>query len=504
VVGVTHLVAPPNSDASFPGMTVTNRAGRTEHFEVFYDRVLGESGRAAGGIVLNRAERDLATIRDWFDVQTDLGQFVVVLGSLPDNACTYREQASDHGPVTLFCDVLTTPRLEALQSCFYVALQLADLTATASGWDAGTAGALSRVLATSLYPRRIAGFATAWVWMEGDRNTAGHGAAPGAETGRAVLFLNYLHYQLGFSWKEIAATRGPTLGAVARRLTGSEDRLDEFRSLLERHYPVGQPMASLVDNPFPLVDEPRPPAREVPAAIDPKRPGVHSRRSERRVCLLTGASGTLGSEICSRLADRYDFAAVHHHRPVSSDVFSIESDLTEEGESERIVAAALDRFGRIDLVVNAAVFSRWGPMLESAPVLDSAPSQFLVNTVVPMRIASAVASLFWHDLVDENRGANRNVINVSSISGQHLFAGEGQSIYAASKAALDHLTGHMALEFATIGVRVNAVAPNSFPSNVPTSRVVRAIEHLDAGGSNGTIVVVDGGADHEIRLLASL
>ena len=191
-----------------------------------------------------------------------------------------------------------------------------------------------------------------------------------------------------------------------------------------------------------------------------------------------------------------------HNHAVSPDVFAVEADLTEEGACERIVEMALSRFGRIDLVVNAAVASRWGSMLESAPLLDSASLQLQVNAVVPMQLACAAAHLFWQDQIGENRAANRNVINMSSISGQNLFSGEGQSVYAASKAALDHLTGHMALEFAAIGVRVNAVAPNSFPGNVPIARVVRAVEGLDDGDATGTIVVVDGDADHVIELFA--
>ena len=256
VLGVTHLVALPNSDASFDSVNVTNRAGRTEHFEVFYDRQLGESGRAAGGTVLNRAERDLSTIQEWFDIPAGSGQFVVVLARLPDHARAYREAAAGNGPTTIFCDVQTTPRLEPLQSCFYVAVQLADLAAAASGWDPEIGGALARVLATSLYPRRVAGFATAWMWMEGDRRGTDP-VEPSLATGHAVLFLNYLHHQLGFSWHEIATAPAGSLGAVAGRLTGSDQLLSEFHSLLEKHYPVGHPMASVADNPFPLADEPR-------------------------------------------------------------------------------------------------------------------------------------------------------------------------------------------------------------------------------------------------------
>ncbi len=499
---MTHLVAPSNSAASFSGFEATNRAGATEHFEVFYDRVLGETGRAAGGIVLNRAERDLSLIRDWFDVEPGCEQFVVVLGRLPEHSRTYRDTTPGDDKVTLFCDTQTTPRLEALQSCFFVAFQLADWIAAAEGWDEVVGGAMARVLATSLYPRRLGGFATAWVWMEGDRNDADLDHVPAAATGRAVLFLNYLHYQLGFSWKEITSVPATTLDAIARRLTGSEDPLADFRALLASHHPVGQPAASLPDNPFPLADEPASQESDLPGTGSPRERGTTESPSDRRVCLLTGASGTLGSELCIRLADRYDFVAVHHRRPTSSDVFAIEADLTVQGECERIVEAALARFGRIDLVVNAAVSSKWGPMLASAPLVESAPSQFLMNTVVPLQVACTVARMFWQDLTDENRLCNRDVINISSISGQNLFAGEGQSVYAASKAALDHLTGHMALEFAAIGVRVNSVAPNSFPRNVPTSRVVEAIERLDLGDGTGTIVVVDGDADHVIRLFA--
>jgi NAD(P)-dependent dehydrogenase (short-subunit alcohol dehydrogenase family) len=503
-IGVTHLAAPPNATSRFAGIRAVNRAGRTEHFELFYDRVLGETGRSAGATVLNRAERDLATLRAWFgDLTPPSERFAIVLARLPDNARAYRRSAVRGREVTLYCDVATTPRLEALQSSFFVTVQMADVFATAVGWDAATGGALARVLATALYPRRIAGFATGWLWLQSERQDFVSGPLPSGETamGCAVLFFNYLHHQLGFSWREIAACAAPTLGAAAERLTGAEGDFADFRSLLARHLPEGEPSALATDNPFPLDDDPAGRPAATSAAQTVATGGrSNGRRVERRVCLLIGGSGTLGAYLCEHRGDRYDFAAVYHHRRPSSGVFAIEADLTAEGECERIVKATLDRFGRVDLLVNAAVASTWGPMLESEKLWNSASTQFLTNVVVPFRVSCAAAHLYWRDHVDENRAANRSVINVSSISGQNLFPGEGQSVYAASKAALDHLTGHMALEFAAIGVRVNAIAPNSFPSKIPIERVVEAIAGLDAGDSSGGIVVVDGAVDYRIQL----
>ena len=504
-IGVTHLAAPPNAASRFAGIRAVNRAGRTEHFEVFYDRVLGETGRSAGATVLNRAERDLATVRAWFgDMPPPSERFVVVLARLPDDARAYRRSDVRGRDMTLFCDVQTTPRVEGLQSSFFVTLQVADAFAAAAGWDATAGGALARVLATALYPRRIAGFATGWLWLQSEREDFVSAPLPpdATATGCAVLFFNYLHHQLGFSWREIAAPAAPTLGGVAQRLTGADDDFGTFRSLLAGHLPAGQPSALATDNPFPLDDDPLRRPADTPAAKSASTGRrTNGRRTDRRVCVLTGASGTLGSYLCDHRADRYDFAAVYRRRPPSSGVFAIEADLTAEGECERIIEATLDRFGRVDLLVNAAVASTWGPMLESEELWNSASTQFLTNVVVPFRMSCAAARLYWRDHIDDNRAANRSVINVSSVSGQNLFPGEGQSVYAASKAALDHLTGHMALEFAAIGVRVNAIAPNSFPSNVPIERVVDAIAGLDAGDGSGGIVVVDGAVDYRIQLV---
>jgi NAD(P)-dependent dehydrogenase (short-subunit alcohol dehydrogenase family) len=376
--------------------------------------------------------------------------------------------------------------------------------AASVGWDPEIGVALARVLAAALYPRRIAGFATAWLWLEGDRADFSSDSLPhdSAATGGAVLFLNYLHHQLGFSWHEIVASPAPTLGALATRLTGSNDDFSRFRSMLEEYHPSGQPSALLTDNPFPLVDKHHPiVAEEDITQVSNGQRGIGN-TIERRVCLLTGASGTLGRNLRELLVERYEFVAVYRSRPVQSDVFSIEADLTKDGECERVVNDALSRFDRIDLVINAAMVSTWGRMLDSEPLQNSAPNQFSTNVIVPLRVSCAVARLFWQDHVSENRSKNRSVINISSVSGHNLYPGEGQSVYAASKAALDHLTGHMALEFAEIGVRVNAVAPNSFPGVVPIGRVVQAIEGLDLRKDTGTIVVVDGDADQVIHLIA--
>ena len=84
---------------------------------------------------------------------------------------------------------------------------------------------------------------------------------------------------------------------------------------------------------------------------------------------------------------------------------------------------------------------------------------------------------------------NRNIVNVSSTSGAYVFAGQGG--YSASKAALNMLTCHMADEFAAIGIRVNAVAPDTFPQRVSTESVCDAIARVDQQPISGRLLLLE-------------
>ena len=242
----------------------------------------------------------------------------------------------------------------------------------------------------------------------------------------------------------------------------------------------------------------------------------------KRVCLLTGASGTLGTDFCARYADRYSIAAVYrHHEPVAPSqearfvdpldpdrelavnqhpIFAIQGDISVQADCERMVEATLARFGRIDLLVHGATFSVWSPMIGSDRLRRSATGQFITNVVAPLNLSILVAERYWATRQIENRMMNRNIVNLSSVAGLRLYPRSGQSVYAASKAALNHLTGHMAAEFDAIGVRVNATAANSFPSLVPTARATDAIVRLDEGNDSGTVVVVDGDEDRVLKM----
>src|SRR5215467_5183669 len=209
----------------------------------------------------------------------------------------------------------------------------------------------------------------------------------------------------------------------------------------------------------------------------------------KRVCLLTGANGRLGTAFCKAYSSRYDIIAVYHSQPPlaatqdqtfvdpleparelpenAHPVFAIQADLAHDRELDRIVELALAHSGRIDLLVNLAAWSVWAPLLDSDRILESMQQQFRINSIVPVRLASIVARMFWRNRMKENIASNRNVVNLSSIGGIYVYTDTGQSVYSATKAALNHLTYHMANEFWSIGVRVNAVAPNAFPSLVP-------------------------------------
>ncbi|MCU1678644.1 MAG: oxidoreductase, family [Frankiales bacterium] len=234
----------------------------------------------------------------------------------------------------------------------------------------------------------------------------------------------------------------------------------------------------------------------------------------RPVCLLTGASGTLGHAIRTRARGRYSFAAVYNsivprmssqetsffdpldpeRRLLENDdpVFAIQADLTTQAGCEWAVQAALEQFGCIDVIVHSAARSVWGNVLESDAVLDSAAEQFAVNVLAGLRIAAFVGRWDWMTHTPaENRSANRNVVLVSSTAGIRLYEGSGQAVYGASKAALNHLAAHLAAEFDDIGVRVNAVAPESFPNPLPVNRVGDAVLALAASDASGKVLVLE-------------
>jgi NAD(P)-dependent dehydrogenase (short-subunit alcohol dehydrogenase family) len=235
---------------------------------------------------------------------------------------------------------------------------------------------------------------------------------------------------------------------------------------------------------------------------------------EKRVCLFTGISGKLGTEFSQLYAREYHIAGVFLRTAPSfptqqqrfvdpldpgaaiaendDAIFAINADLRQPGEVKRVVELTLARFGRIDLLVNAAVHSVWAPMLQTDRLVRSAEAQFRLNVVVPLELASIVARDFWRTRERENIRWNRNVVNISSLAGINVYQGLGQSVYAAAKAAVNHLTRHMAFEFDAIGIRVNALAPNSFPRFVTTAKVAAAIVELDRGRMIGEIWSLDG------------
>jgi len=134
-------------------------------------------------------------------------------------------------------------------------------------------------------------------------------------------------------------------------------------------------------------------------------------------------------------------------RETASEALTIEADLSREDEAQRAVQKAIEVFGGIDILVNAAGHLSNGTIENTS--LEAWDDMMNVNVRAPFQLMQkALPSLI------ERRG---NVVNVSSVTGLRAFP--GVLAYCVSKAALDQLTRCSALELAAKGVRVNAVNP---------------------------------------------
>ncbi|MDP4788376.1 MAG: glucose 1-dehydrogenase [Haliea sp.] len=125
-------------------------------------------------------------------------------------------------------------------------------------------------------------------------------------------------------------------------------------------------------------------------------------------------------------------------------------------ELDTLIAAALARFGRVDILINnAGISPAWGGLSELSPELFH--KMFEVNTMGPWYLASRLAPHM-------GRQGGGIVVNVISVAALKPPANMG--FYAASKAALQAMTKVMAAEWAPLNIRVNNLAPGNYHSDL--------------------------------------
>ena len=132
-------------------------------------------------------------------------------------------------------------------------------------------------------------------------------------------------------------------------------------------------------------------------------------------------------------------------------------DLTADGACDALVAAGVDAFGAIDIVVNNAGYTWDGVAHRTTD--EQFQAMLDIHTIVPFRVARALAP-FWRDAAKKEREEGvevfRKLINTSSTTG--MFGNPGQINYAAGKAGVVGITKTLAKEWGQFKINVNAVA----------------------------------------------
>jgi gluconate 5-dehydrogenase len=188
-------------------------------------------------------------------------------------------------------------------------------------------------------------------------------------------------------------------------------------------------------------------------------------RLDDRVAVVAGGSGAIGSALAAALAGHgARVVVVGRHperteavaRPIreaGGEALAVAADVTLEADCDRMVQATLDRFGRLDIIVNA-VGGGAGNALHPAEAYprEAWDGIFELN----LRSATCPTQAAVRAMIEGGRGGR--VLNITSVRAA-LGINAGFSAYVAAKGAISSLTRQWATEWAKHGITVNAIAP---------------------------------------------
>jgi 3-oxoacyl-[acyl-carrier protein] reductase len=192
-------------------------------------------------------------------------------------------------------------------------------------------------------------------------------------------------------------------------------------------------------------------------------------RFQGRVALVTGVAGEngIGFAAARRLAAEGAVLGIADISPLvkeraeelaaaGADCIAFQEDLSRREGAERIAAALLKRYGRLDALLNIAGMAvMGGPGEVFKPVLEISEEEWDFSLSINLKTVIACTRACLPAMLERRYG---RIVNMSSVTGP-LVANPGEAPYCAAKAGVAGLTRALALEVGRQGITVNAVAP---------------------------------------------
>jgi NAD(P)-dependent dehydrogenase (short-subunit alcohol dehydrogenase family) len=185
------------------------------------------------------------------------------------------------------------------------------------------------------------------------------------------------------------------------------------------------------------------------------------------VVIVTGASSGLGAQLASALAGagavpvlaarRADRLASLREEIPGAD--AVTCDVTNEDDRRRLVETVVERHGRLDGLVNNAGAGATAPALRTPT--ETFASVVDLNLTAPFRLSCLAA-----EQMRANDSGGRSIVNIASVMGLRSIGEIPDAAYVASKAGIIGLTRELASQWGRYGIRVNAVAPGFFASEM--------------------------------------
>ncbi|QPB22525.1 SDR family oxidoreductase [Rhizobium sp. 007] len=229
--------------------------------------------------------------------------------------------------------------------------------------------------------------------------------------------------------------------------------------------------------------------------------------TERKVVIITGASQGIGAELVRAYRDR-NFRVIATSRSIKPstdpDVHAVPGDISQPATAERIVREGIERFGRIDSLVNNAGVFLAKPFIEMTH--EDYDHNLGVNVAGFFHITQRAGA--W--MLKQGSG---HIVSITTSLADQPMVGMPSALASLTKGGLNAVTRSLAMEFSKSGVRVNAVSPGVIKTPMhpverhsalaelhPVGRmgeirdIIDAVLYLEtAGFVTGEILHVDGG-----------